>query len=196
MSISRPRGRCVQGRSGSSTAPTLSDSQMTTLRLHLLYPPSILALIVDIANISAHISFHDKYVDNVSSWESAPRHFNPPFLDDELAVLCRRLERFEFNYILGPSCHTERHSQMRAESIVSMLPVLKFFSLIVPYCVKLGLWSGSAGFRDNIYSTDEGMEHADAEIGAYDTCSQRCSKLRVLKSRSPFSFSVDPITLS
>ena len=50
---------------------------------------------------------------------------------------------------------------MRAESIVSRLPALKFFSLMVPYCVKLGLWSGSAGFRDNIYSTDEGIEHAD-----------------------------------
>ena len=58
-----------------------------------------------ITNISAHISFHDKCVD-MSSWESALRHFNLPFLDDELAVLCRRLGRFEFNSILGPSCHT------------------------------------------------------------------------------------------
>ena len=32
----------------------------------------------------------------------------------------------------------------------------------------MGFWSGSAGFRDNIYSTDEGIEHADVEIGAYD----------------------------
>ena len=31
-----------------------------------------------VTNILAHISFHDKYVDDVSSWGSAPRHFNPP----------------------------------------------------------------------------------------------------------------------
>ena len=110
----------------------------------------------------------------------------PLFLDDELAVLCRRLGRFEFNSTLGPSCHTEQHSQMRAESIVNRLPALKFFSLIVPYCVKLGLWSGLAGFRDNIYSTDEGIEHADAEIGAYDTYMQskmlKAAGVRVKKS--------------
>ena len=46
------------------------------------------------------------------------------------------------------------------------------FSLIVPYCVKLGFWSGSAGFRDNIYSTDNGIEHTDAEMGAYNTYMQ------------------------
>ena len=38
--------------------------------------------------------------------------------------------------------------------------------------VKLGLWSCSAGFRDYIYSTDEEIERADAEIGAYDTYMQ------------------------
>ena len=58
---------------------------------------------------------------------------------------------------------------MRAESIVSKLPALKFFSLIVPHCVKLGLWSGLAGFGDNTYSTNEEIERANAEMGAYDT---------------------------
>ena len=76
---------------------------------------------------------------------------------------------------------------MRAESIVSRFPALKFFSPIVSYCVKLGLWSCSAGFRDNIYSTDEGIERADAEIGAYDTYMQskmlKAAGVRVKKSR-------------
>jgi hypothetical protein len=59
----------------------------------------------------------------------------------------------------------------------------------VPYCVKLGLWSDSAGFRDNIYSTDEGIEHADAEISAYDTYMQsKMLKAASVKVKKSFFF--------
>src|SRR6266699_3508527 len=52
MSIcSRPRGRFIQRQPGSSTAPTLSDSRMTMLRLHLFYSSSILAPTVDTSQI-------------------------------------------------------------------------------------------------------------------------------------------------
>ena len=42
----------------------------------------------------------------------------------------------------------------------------------MPHCVKLGLWSGLAGFGDNTYSTNEEIERANAEMGAYDTYMQ------------------------
>ena len=92
---------------------------------------------------------------------------------------------------------------MKAESVISKLPALKFFSLRVPHCVKLGLWSGLAGFRDNTYSTDEGIECADAETSVYDTYMQskmfkaaEMAGVNVKKSlvflRRPPSFFVDP----